>query len=138
MIRVEDFYPLILESFEKNQTFTFPVQGTSMQPLLHSNDTVELSRIDSICKGDILLYRRQNGQFVLHRVRRIKDKVYTFVGDHQAIEEPNIEESQLIGKVIAYKKQGKDKQYLLKGIRYRTYRFLVRFKLFRRFCGKLL
>ncbi len=138
MIRVEDFYPLILEAFENNQTFTFPVQGTSMQPMLHSNDVVELSKIVSIRIGDILLYRRQNGQFVLHRVRRIKDNTYTFVGDHQTIEEPNIEGAQLIGKVIAYKKQGKDKQYLLKGIRYRTYRFFVRFKLFRRFCGKLL
>ncbi|MBD5391106.1 hypothetical protein HDR67_03785 [bacterium] len=138
MIRVEDFYPLILEAFEKNKTFSFPVNGKSMQPLLHANDVVEIAAIDSVHVGDILLYRRENGQFVLHRVRKIEPNGYTFVGDHQALVEKNISASQLIGKVISYKKQGKDKQYLLKGIRYNLYKCLVRMKLFRRFCGKLL
>lgn len=138
MIRVEDFYPLILEAFEKGKTFTFPVNGKSMQPLLHANDLVEITAIESVHVGDIILYRRENGQFVLHRVRRIQPEGYTFVGDHQVVVEKSIAFSQLIGKVISYKKQGKDKQYLLKGIRYRIYKFLVRFKMFRRFCGKLL
>lgn len=138
MIRVEDFYPLIIEAFEENKTFTFPVNGKSMQPLLHADDVVEITAIDSVRMGDILLYRRNNGQFVLHRVRKIQPDGFTFVGDHQAVVEKNITSSQLIGKVISYKKQGKDKQYLLKGIRYSMYKFLVRFKLFRRFCGKFL
>lgn len=138
MIKVEAFYPLILEAFEKDQTFSFPIKGISMQPLFHTDDLIEIAKFDSVHVGDIFLYRRENGQFVVHRVRRIKNEEYTFVGDHQAVEEPGILSSQLIGKVISYKKQGKDKQYLLKGMRYRIYRFLVRSKLFRRFCGKVL
>ncbi|MDE5856154.1 MAG: S24/S26 family peptidase [Anaeroplasmataceae bacterium] len=138
MIKVEDFYPLILEAFQTGQTFTFPVHGTSMQPLLHTNDLVIIEKVSALKKGDIVFYRRSNGQFVLHRIRRVKKDTYTFVGDHQVKEEPGITIEQCIGKVIAYQKQGKEKQHRLKGFKYRTYTLLVRFKLFRWFCGKVL
>ncbi|MDE7384965.1 MAG: S24/S26 family peptidase [Anaeroplasmataceae bacterium] len=138
MIKVEDFYPLILEAFQNGNTFTFPVHGTSMQPLLHTNDLVVLEAISTLKKGDIVFYRRENKQFVLHRIRRVKKDSFTFVGDHQIKEEPGITMEQCIGKVIAYKKQGREKQYNLNSFKYRMYTFLVRSKLFRLFCGKVL
>ena len=47
----------------------FTVSGYSMYPLLHSNaDTVILTKKQRIKKYDILLYKRENGEFVLHRV----------------------------------------------------------------------
>ena len=138
MIKVEDFYPLILEAFQNGNTFTFPVHGTSMQPLLHTNDLVVLEAISTLKKGDIVFYRRENKQFVLHRIRRVKKDSFTFVGDHQVKEEPGITMEQCIGKVIAYKKQGREKQYNLNSFKYRMYTFLVRSKPFRLFCGKVL
>ena len=138
MIKVEDFYPLILEAFQNGNTFTFPVHGTSMQPLLHTNDLVVLEAISTLKKGDIVFYRRENKQFVLHRIRRVRKDSYTFVGDHQTQEEQGITLEQCIGKVIAYKKQGKEKQYNLKSFKYRMYTFLVRSKLIRSFFGKVL
>lgn len=138
MTKVEDFYPLLLEAFDNGKTFSFPIRGTSMQPLLHTNDLIVLEKISSLKKGDIVLFRRETGQFVLHRIRKVKDGTYTFVGDHQVKEEPGITKSQCIGKGIAYIKQGKEKKYNLKGFRYRTYTLFVRFKLFRWFCGKIL
>ncbi|MDE5547055.1 MAG: S24/S26 family peptidase [Anaeroplasmataceae bacterium] len=138
MIKVEDFYPLILEAFQNGNTFTFPVHGTSMQPLLHTNDLVVLEAISTLKKGDIVFYRRENKQFVLHRIRRVKKDSFTFVGDHQVKEELGITMEQCIGKVIAYKKQGREKQYNLNSFKYRMYTFLVRSKLFRWFCGKVL
>ncbi|MDE6407180.1 MAG: S24/S26 family peptidase [Anaeroplasmataceae bacterium] len=138
MIKVEDFYPLILEAFQNGNTFTFPVHGTSMQPLLHTNDLVVLEAISTLKKGDIVFYRRENKQFVLHRIRRVKKDSYTFVGDHQTQEEQGITLEQCIGKVIAYKKQGKEKQYNLRSFKYRMYTFLVRSKLIRGFFGKVL
>lgn len=138
MTKVEDFYPLLLEAFQNGQTFTFPIHGTSMQPLLHTQDLVVLEKVSTLKKGDMVLYRRDSGQFVLHRIRRVDKDAFTFVGDHQVQVETGITYPQCIGKVIAYKKQGKEKQRNLKGVRYRTYAFLVRFKLFRWFCGKML
>lgn len=46
-----------------------PVAGGSMIPFLHNGDTVylDLPR-ESLKRGDILLYTRSNGQYILHRV----------------------------------------------------------------------
>lgn len=138
MTKIEDFYPLILAAFEEGKTFTFPIRGTSMQPLLHTDDLVKVEAVTQLKKGDIVLYRRENGQFVVHRIRRVLSDSFTFVGDHQTQEETGIKFNQCIGKVIAYKKKGKEKQYLLNGFRYKLYSGLVRRKLFRWICAKFL
>ncbi len=138
MIKVEKFYPLMLEAFNEEKTFTFPINGTSMQPLLHTNDLVTLEKITSIKKGDIIFYLRDNGQFVLHRVRKITKDSLIFVGDHQIKLEKNIRFNQCIGKVISYEKVGKGKKNNLNSFRYNLYKYLVRIKLFRFICGKLL
>ena len=52
--------------------FVLNVTGSSMLPLLKSGrDSVWLQKSDTIRKGRILFFRRDNGSFVLHRVRRI-------------------------------------------------------------------
>ena len=46
-----------------------PVAGGSMLPFLHHGDTVYLDLPGaSVKRGDILLYTRSNGQYILHRV----------------------------------------------------------------------
>ena len=46
-----------------------PVAGGSMIPFLHNGDTVYLDLPRKPLKrGDILLYTRSNGQYILHRV----------------------------------------------------------------------
>jgi len=131
MIKVEKFYPLMLEAFDNNQTFSFPVKGTSMRPLLKNGDIVTLEKFDDNPKvGDILFYRRDNLQFVLHRVRKISNNRLYFVGDHQTgLEKVNY--SNIIAKAINYKKANKDKIYDMKGVKYNIYKFLVKFKFVR-------
>ena len=75
MIKVEKFYPLILEAFNENKTFSFPVKGSSMRPLLKNDDVVTICKIDTYKVGDILFFRRDDGAFVLHRLRKIKNDV---------------------------------------------------------------
>ena len=130
MNKMEDLYPLILEAFNNNLTFKMPIRGESMLPLLRTNDYVTLSKITGkIKKGDILLYRRDNKQFVLHRVRRIRKDIYTMVGDHQRVVEKNIKDSNLIGIVISYEKN--NKEYKLNRLSYKIYKLLVRISLLR-------
>ena len=61
-------------------------QGYSMYPLLlPGRDEVQIEKTDitKVKRGDVLLYRRQEGILVLHRVyRRTKDGLY-MVGDNQ-------------------------------------------------------
>lgn len=131
MIRVEKFYPLMLEAFEENKTFSFPVKGTSMRPFLKNGDIVTLKKFDGNAKiGDVLFYRRDDMSFVLHRVRKIKNNKLYIVGDHQTpLEEVSYD--KIIATTINYKKSNKDKIYNMKGIKYSLYKFIVKFKIIR-------
>lgn len=62
-----------------------PVAGNSMVPFLHDGDTVYLDVPDSpIKRGDIVLYTRCNGRYILHRVQKVlPDDGFLIVGDAQ-------------------------------------------------------
>ena len=62
-----------------------PVTGGSMVPFLHSGDMAYLDLPDSpLKKGDIVLYTRENGRYILHRIKRInKGGSFIMVGDAQ-------------------------------------------------------
>ena len=86
-----------------------PVRGVSMQPFLRNGDFAYLVPLgEQIRKGDILLYQRPNGQYVLHRVYRI-DKQGTFwmLGDSQYQPEP-VKREQLRAKTAFVRCGGKE------------------------------
>ena len=62
-----------------------PVAGSSMVPFLVDRDTVYLDLPDSpIRRGDVVLYTRSNGRYILHRVYKVnKDGSCLMVGDAQ-------------------------------------------------------
>jgi len=108
-VRLQDVLPLMQEAFSNGQTFTLPVTGGSMQPTLSAGDAVTLREIQAgeLHVGDIVFYRRKNGQFVLHRVVDIDENTVDFCGDAQVSVERGVSHSQLIGQVIAYEKGGR-------------------------------
>lgn len=75
---------------EGNTGVPVPVAGTSMCPFLHPGDMVYLDTVTSAPrKGEILLFVRRNGQYVLHRVaRRNRDGSLLMLGDNQTVLEP--------------------------------------------------
>lgn len=74
------------------------VTGVSMLPMLRDRlDSVELVEVTgTLKKGDVILYRRGNGRFVLHRIVRAGAKNFICCGDNQW--EP---ESVARGQVLA-------------------------------------
>ena len=134
-IKLDDLYPLMIESFNENLKFEFPINGTSMRPLLTKGDSVTIKKIEDVKVGDIILYKRLNGQFILHRLRKIKNESYSFVGDHQTKIEENIKYDMLIGTLISYKH--KNKIHNLKSIRYKIYKKMVKIKFIRWLFSKL-
>ena len=84
---MKDIGPLIEEMVGQGDIFRLTVSGNSMMPFLRNNrDEVVFASLEgrTLKRGDILLFRRREGTYVMHRLfRREKDGTYTFIGDHQ-------------------------------------------------------
>lgn len=85
------------------------ITGNSMSPfLVHGRDTVYLSRLTRPARrGDMLLYRRENGNYVLHRVYKAAPEGLTMIGDAQTELEPGIQPEQVIAVVTRVERKGK-------------------------------
>lgn len=79
-----------------------PVTGVSMLPFLRTGDTAFLDAIDGpVNLGDILLFQRPDGSYVLHRVIKCcPDGSFLLLGDNQMVPEP-VDPSQLRARVSA-------------------------------------
>ena len=91
--------------------FKFYPRGKSMLPLIvEGEDSVVLVKADGKLKrNEVAFYRRENGQFVLHRVAKVcRDGSYVMCGDNQTLLEKGINDSQIIGVLSElYKKEKK-------------------------------
>lgn len=80
---MEDLMPLLREQLNGG-TARLGITGTSMRPMLRNGkDSVLLRSAQAPKKGDILLYHRQNGRYVLHRIVSIEENTYLCCGDNQ-------------------------------------------------------
>ncbi|MBR0445872.1 MAG: S24/S26 family peptidase [Oscillospiraceae bacterium] len=85
------------------------ISGSSMVPfLVHGRDTVYLSKVaQPLKKGDMIFYRRRGGQYVLHRICKVRDGSYDLVGDGQVAIERGIRPEQILAVVKAVRRKGK-------------------------------
>ena len=99
----------LLALLEETDAVPLVISGGSMTPfLIHGRDTVYLSKPENAPKrGDMLLYRRRDGSYVLHRVYRVEGERCTMVGDAQTLLEPGICREQILAKVTAVRRKGK-------------------------------
>ncbi len=98
------------------------VTGNSMLPLLrHRRDCVTLIPPGKEIAGDILLYRRENGQYILHRFLAVRAEQYICCGDNQYQEE-TINREQVLAVVDGFTRKGKT--YTLQHPIYRLYCFV--------------
>ncbi|MBQ3000265.1 MAG: S24/S26 family peptidase [Oscillospiraceae bacterium] len=98
------------------------VTGNSMWPLFrHMRDQVMLSPPVTCGKGDIVLYQRSNGQYVLHRI--VKKEIETSIccGDNQW-EKETIQNGWILAVVTDFYRKGKLYSVTSKG--YRLYKWV--------------
>lgn len=73
---------------EGRKNIPVSVSGVSMTPFLHPGDTVFLNLPQRACrKGDIVLFTRSDGRYILHRIVRKYDESYLLLGDSQIAKE---------------------------------------------------
>ena len=110
-IRTFDAYTdgdAIEEMLKSGCPFPLTVTGTSMAPFLkNGRDTVWLVPYTGARRGKIIFFRRSDGSFVLHRIRKIRaDGTLTVNGDSQRWME-SVTPGQIAAEVSAITHRGK-------------------------------
>lgn len=108
-VEPELFMPQLPQLLLEVESVPLIISGNSMAPFLaHGRDTVYLSRLTQPPKrGDMILYRRDGGQYILHRVYRQKNGEYSLIGDGQRNVEPGIRSDQIIAVVKTVRRKGR-------------------------------
>lgn len=88
----------------------YPNVGDSMMPLIkQGRDLLVIEKAECPLKrGDIPLYKRDSGQYVLHRIISVRRGKYRICGDNRISVERGIEDRHIIGKLVALVRDGKE------------------------------
>ena len=86
-----------------------PIQGYSMYPMLvPGRDEAVIAPLEGRPRrGDVVLYRRDGGILVLHRIWKVKKDGLYMVGDNQTQVEGPLREDQLRGRLVAFVRKGR-------------------------------
>ena len=83
-----------------------PITGTSMLPLLkEGRDLVELESCsqERLKKGDVVLYKKNDGTLVLHRIIKTENReFFTVLGDHQFKNAERVNKNQIIAVACGF------------------------------------
>lgn len=90
-------------------------------PLLRQKkDLVVIERPVGRCrKYDVSLYKRDSGQYVLHRILKVRKNDYVICGDRRWRREYGITDRHIIGVLTAVVRDGKE--ISVRDLRYRIY-----------------
>ena len=102
--------PVSFESvLEKEGTLLYKNKGTSMLPLIRQDrDLMLIARKgpERCRRLDAVLFRRDNGQYVLHRILKVRPADYWVAGDNCSSGE-YVREDQILGILTAVIRDGK-------------------------------
>lgn len=107
------------EWFENNDQLVYNIKGVSMLPMLVQNrDVVYIQKkgTDRLKKDDVALFRRGKN-YVLHRVIKVRENDYVFLGDNSINCEDGVREQDILGIMIGFEHDGEyvsvqDEKYL--------------------------
>lgn len=100
-VKSDSIMPVIKNLIKEGKGVRITVTGNSMYPFLRDKkDSVVLYKtsMESVKIGDIILVRRQEGDYVLHRVIRKGKQALYLLGDAQKSKEGPIYSSQILAK----------------------------------------
>lgn len=93
----------------ENIPVTLMLDGESMRPLIRKQkDYITVIPVyRKLKKGDIVLFVRRDGAYVVHRVNKIKDETVITIGDNCVVFDAEIPVSDVWGIVVKEERNGK-------------------------------
>lgn len=101
------------ESFEtilaRDGRLVYTSVGSSMRPFIRSGkDLLVIEKpTGRLKKYDVPLYRRDSGQYVLHRILKVRKDDYVICGDNRWRRETGITDQHILGVLTAIVRDGK-------------------------------
>ena len=107
---------------QKHGSIIYTNVGDSMMPLIkQGRDVLIISKKPNsrLKKYDIPLYQRDSGQYVLHRILKVRKNDYVICGDNRSHTETGISDRHIIGVLTGIIRNGKE--IPLSSVKYRMY-----------------
>ena len=98
------------EELDKKGILVYTNKGNSMYPLIRQGkDVLIIKKVNSrLKKMDVPLYKRESGQYVLHRIIKVNENDYVLRGDNTYYNETGIRDDQLLGVLSGVIREGKE------------------------------
>ncbi len=132
------------EVLDKSGCYCTRIVGYSMNPFIwQSRDTVFIvKKTERLKKYDVALFISYKGDYVLHRVKKVRKKSYDIVGDNNVFADKFVPERNVIGVLEGYYKRDKyikcsSRLYKFKSRIYCFFPIKIVFVFFNRLCRKI-
>ena len=98
------------EQLAQNVKLIYTNKGDSMMPLIKQDrDLLIIEPANGrLKKYDVPLYKRDSGQYVLHRILKVREDDYVICGDNRWVKEYGIQDRHIIGVLTAVVRDGKE------------------------------
>lgn len=108
-VDTNEYISVLKELVEEGKEVSLLIAGSSMSPFIcHGRDYIFFKAPDrELKKGDMVFYQRKSGQYVMHRIYKIKDDEYYMVGDAQTAIEGPLDREQIFALVTKVQRKGK-------------------------------
>ncbi len=109
------------EEIKKTGKIIYTNVGDSMMPYIRQGrDVLVISGVNGrLKKYDVPLYKRDSGQYVLHRILKVRENDYVICGDNRWCKEYGISDSHIVGVLTGVIRNGKE--IPVTDFRYRIY-----------------
>ena len=109
VVDTREYVSVLREIAEEGKVVSMLIAGSSMAPFLcHNRDYIYFTKPDrELRRGDMVFYRRDSGQYVMHRIYRKKQDGYYMAGDAQTEIEGPLRRDQIFALVVKVKRKEK-------------------------------
>ena len=108
-VDTREYVSVLRDIAEEGNVVSMRIAGSSMSPFLcHGRDYVYFTRPDrELRRGDMVFYQRDSGQYVMHRIYKVRPEGYYMVGDAQTQIEGPLRREQIFARIIRVKRDGR-------------------------------
>lgn len=98
------------EEIRRTGKLVYTNVGDSMLPIIRQGrDLLIISKVEGrLKKYDVPLYKRDSGQYVLHRILKVRKQDYVICGDNRYHREYGITDGHIIGVLTGIVRDGKE------------------------------